>query len=119
MSINLLSTSTSRPMHWIRQASARLNQAISWINQQTNRIEVSENYFLEDSDTYLAVLGGYTVTLSGPEKARKITIKDEAGSAATSPITVVGTIDGTANYVINTDYGSLNLISDGTNWFVL
>ena len=119
MSINLLSTSTSRPLHWIRQAALRLNQAISYINHQTSRTEVSANYTLVDSDTYLAVLGGYTVTLSGPEKARKIIIKDEAGSAGTSPITVVGTIDGTVNYTINTDYGALNLVSDGSNWFVI
>lgn len=119
MSINLLSTSTSRPMHWIRQAAGRLNQAISYINHQTTRTSVDANYTLQDSDTYLALQGGYTVTLSGPEKARKLIIKDEAGSAGTSPITVIGTIDGTANYTINTNYGSLTLISDGGNWFVI
>ena len=106
-------------MNWIRQAATRLNQAITWINHQTNRTEVSSNYTLLNSDTYLAVQGSYTVTLSGPEKARKIIIKDEAGNAGTSPITVVGTIDGTTNYSINTDYGSLMLISDGNNWFVI
>lgn len=119
MSINLLSTSTSRPMHWIRQSAVRLNQAITFINQQTKRTEVSANYTLSDSDTYLALQGGHTVTLSGPEKARKLIIKDEAGSAGTSPITVSGTIDGDPSYVINTDYGSLTLISDGTDWFVI
>ena len=119
MSINLLSTTTSRPLHWIRQAAIRLNQAISYINHQTTRTAVTGHYTLSEADTYLAVLGGYTVTLSGPEKARKIIIKDEAGSAGTSPITVVGTIDGTADYTINTSYGSLTLISDGSNWFVI
>lgn len=119
MSINLLSTSTSRPMHWIRNAALRLNQVISWINQQKHRTEVTANYTISDSDTYLAVMGGYTVTLAGPQKARKIIIKDEAGTAGTSPITVVGTIDGTVNYSINTAYGSLTLISDASNWYVI
>lgn len=119
MSINLLSTSTSRPLHWIRQAALRLNQAISWINHQTHRTEVLADYTLQNGDSYLGVMGSYTVTLSGPAKARKLIIKDEAGNAATSPITVTGTIDGSASYIINTNYGALSLISDGTNWFVI
>ncbi len=119
MSINLLSTTTSRPIHWIRQAAVRLNQAISWINYETSRTDVTANYTLADGDSYLAVMGGFTVALSGPETIRKIIIKDEAGSASTSPITVQGTIDGATNYTINTNYGSLRLISDGSNWFVI
>lgn len=106
-------------MHWIRQAAVRLNQAISYINYQTTRTVVSANYTLEEGDTYLGLQGGYTVTLSGPEKARRLIIKDEAGSAGTSPITVVGTIDGATNYSINSDYGALSLISDGSTWFAV
>ncbi len=42
------------------------------------------------------------------------------GGAATNNITVTpqtGTIDGAANVVINTNYGSVRTYSDGTNWF--
>lgn len=119
MNINLLSTSTSRPIEWIRQSSLRINQALSYINSTNNRTEINSDYTIKNGDYYIAVMGGHTVTLSGAEKSRKIIIKDEAGTAGTSPITVAGTIDGVSNYVINTDYGSLRLISDGTNWFLI
>ena len=46
-------------------------------------------------------------------------VKDAAGAAATNPITVTATastIDGAANAVINTNYGSLTFIFNGTEW---
>lgn len=52
----------------------------------------------------------------------KIVIKDTSGAASTNNITVSpagGTIDGAATAVINTNYGTLTLISDGTNYFIV
>lgn len=52
-----------------------------------------------------------------------LTIKDEAGDASNTPISIVGeggeTIDGQANTTISLNYGSLTLYSDGTNLFTL
>jgi len=55
-------------------------------------------------------------------RGRKITIKDAGGAAAANNITIdtegAETIDGAATAVINNDYNSLSLYSDGTNWFI-
>jgi hypothetical protein len=52
-----------------------------------------------------------------------ITVKDEAGDANTFNITIetagAETIDGAANYTINTAYGYVTLYSDGANYFVI
>jgi hypothetical protein len=50
-------------------------------------------------------------------------VKDESGGAATNNITVdcTGgqTINGAATNVINTNYGSVTVYSDGANWFTI
>jgi len=62
-----------------------------------------------------------TVTLPSAAgvNGRILTIKDKSGTAATNTITVSGanTIDGAASKIINTAYGVLRLVSDGSNWF--
>lgn len=63
-----------------------------------------------------------TITLPAARDGRVIIVKDQSGAAGTNNITVVpasGTIDGAANYVINSNYGLKGFISDGTNWFTL
>jgi len=46
-----------------------------------------------------------------------IVIKDEAGNAAANPITLLGTVQGTANPVINTNYGFVNIYGHDGLWF--
>jgi hypothetical protein len=49
-------------------------------------------------------------------------IKDGKGDAATNNITVTpaaGTIDGSSTAVINTNYGSMQLIYNGTQWNII
>jgi len=65
----------------------------------------------------------HTITLPAPTVGRTLIIKDGYGTAATYNITVARygseNIDGYAsNYTISANYGSLELISDGTNWFI-
>lgn len=64
-----------------------------------------------------------TITLSSsPSTGKIITIKDGKGDAATNPITVTpaaGTIDGAANVTINSNYGSVDLIYNGTEWSII
>jgi hypothetical protein len=50
-------------------------------------------------------------------------VKDVSGNASTNNITItvsggVVTIDGTNSALINTDYGALNFIFNGTEWNV-
>ena len=119
MSINLVQSRTSRPDEWIRQSSGKINGGLQWINQQRNRTVVTGNYTLTDSDVYLGCDGGHTITLAGALSGRRVTIKDEAGTAGASAITVTGTVDGAANPTISTNYGVIRLISNGTNWFTI
>lgn len=57
-----------------------------------------------------------------PATGQAYFIKDNVGSAATNNITIVpnaGNIDGAANYKITTNYGSVELIYNGTMWNVV
>lgn len=76
------------------------------------------DYYVGVSDTSAP----RTLTLATPLGRRRIhIIKDESGAASANPITVDGSgalIDGQATAQIATDYGSLSLISNGTNWHI-
>lgn len=52
-----------------------------------------------------------------------VRIKDSSGNAEALPIVInppgSETIDGASAVVMNSDFESLNIVSDGTNWFVL
>jgi len=69
--------------------------------------------------------GGDTITLPAAATAgegRQYIIKDESGTAATNNITIDGsgseTIDGSLTVAINQNYGSVNIYTDGSNWFI-
>jgi hypothetical protein len=69
--------------------------------------------------------GTQAITLDTDElvSGRMLVIKDTAGGAATFPITIstegAEKIDGQDTYVINVNYGSVTLYSNGTHWFVV
>lgn len=74
--------------------------------------------------TYSAT-GAVTITIPTALMAEKktFTIKDAAGKAGTNNITIspqgVETIDGGVTYIINSDYDSITLYSDGNNWYII
>ena len=89
-------------------------------------VHVGTNYVMISSDVYIGITSTGTiraVTLVNANtcvSGRIVVVKDEGGGAAAFNITVTpaaGTIDGAANKVINTNYGVLRFISNGTNWF--
>jgi len=80
------------------------------------------NYTILTTDyivAYPALTAARSVTLpsSGVTTGQEFIIKDESGNAGTYNITVVGTIDGAANKVLNTAYGTVRLYYNGTGWF--
>jgi len=62
-----------------------------------------------------------TITLPAVFNGKTITIKDISGTASVNHITLLragsALIDGQTQLIINSDYASVSLISDGTNWF--
>jgi hypothetical protein len=60
--------------------------------------------------------------LASPTTGQMHRIKDNTGTAAAHNITVTPSgknIDGAASYVINTNYGSIDICYNGTQWNVL
>lgn len=59
---------------------------------------------------------------SSPRAGQLVDVSDISGAAALNNITITpssGTINGAATQVLKTDYASVKLIFDGTNWFML
>jgi len=85
------------------------------------------NYSVQASDYVITINKTVpevtTVTLPAcPSASRSLIVKDGAGNAASFPITIAGngkTIDGASNYVISANYGSVELIYNGTQWNVI
>ena len=69
------------------------------------------------------VAGAVAITLpASPAIGRTYRIKDISGAAATNNITITpasGNIDGSASYVIGTNYGSIDVVYTGAQWSVL
>jgi hypothetical protein len=70
---------------------------------------------------YTSLTAARSITLLAASQwaGKTLTIKDEAGKAGMFNITVVGTIEGATNKIINTNYGSVKLYSNGTSIFIL
>jgi hypothetical protein len=84
---------------------------------------VEGDYVALDTDYFIGVITGdsYSITLpSGPE-GRAFIVKDILGEASTNPITITdgGLIDGAANTVINTDFGSLTFVYSNGGWSIV
>jgi hypothetical protein len=74
------------------------------------------------TDYFLCVLtvGPVTITLPTGILGTVYIVKDCAGNAQLAPITIQGTsgqlIDGSTTATINTNYGSVTFVFDGTEW---
>lgn len=90
-------------------------------------IVVATNYTVTPADQVVLVhscVGGITITLPASHADQKVyEIKDWSGCAASFPITIdtadADTIDGAATATINVAYGSITVISDGSNWYII
>jgi hypothetical protein len=82
------------------------------------------NYTVTAADTIVALTtltAARTITLpaaSSVTPGKHFVVKDESGSCSGgNTITVVGTINGGTNYVLNSAYASVRLYSSGSAWF--
>jgi len=83
---------------------------------------VGTDYILNVTYTGTGAVTSLTLPTAQTKEGRVIHIKDAAGNAGTNTITIDtgGTekIDGQDTLVINADYNSASLYSDGSNWFI-
>jgi hypothetical protein len=88
---------------------------------------VSSTDDLDPTDYFVAVDttgGAFTLTLqqTGMSSNQIFVIKDIGGDCSTENLTIdtsgAATIDGGATFVINVDYGAINLLYDGTDFWV-
>ena len=93
---------------------------------KVHRTAVSNNASILPTDYLLGVTStaaNYTLTLptASGVAGQIYIIKDESNGASTHNITLATTsaqtIDGSSTKVISTNYGTLKVYSDGTNWF--
>jgi len=74
------------------------------------------NYTAADKDRVLvdSTSGPVSITLPTGVEGLALSVQDVGGMAGTNNITVVGTINGASNYIIEDDYGNVELLfSDG------
>lgn len=80
------------------------------------------NYTMVAADRMVISSGVTTITLpsaiTAGSGARK-TVKREDGTNATTVASTAGTIDGASTVTLSANHQTLNVISDGANWFAV
>lgn len=83
---------------------------------------LATDYILNVAYTTTGAVTSLTLPTAQCVAGRAIVIKDTGGLSGTNNITIdtegSETIDGDETAVINSDYSSINLYSDGSNWFI-
>ncbi len=111
-------TSASSTAGW---AEFQLIKEITDVAAATYTVLTDDDYMLVSYTATAAV----TITIPSAlvSSGKKFVIKDSGGNAGTNNVTIetetAETIDGEASWIINIDYSSVTLISDGTNWFII
>ncbi|CAM3973291.1 hypothetical protein MUGA111182_19945 [Mucilaginibacter galii] len=102
--------------------TAFVNQA-NLVQRKTRRAVANSAATLQATDylvAYTSLTASRALTLGSASafSGLHFVLKDESGSAGTYNITLVGTVNGTANPVaINSAYGVYRFYSNGTAWF--
>ena len=111
-------TSGSATSGLVSIASGKLTHQIT-ITSSTYSVDTNSttsDYVIFTDSTSNAI----TITLPAPTAGRTLIIKDKTGKASTNNVTVAQhsseTIDGNNFFVLFTNYTSITLISDGSNW---
>ena len=104
-----------------QNSEARIGRLPRLAINDTDYTTTANNFLI----AYTALSTGRTVTIDSTlvKEGKRYIIKDEAGGAAANNITIdpagSQTIDGAATATINTNYGTLEVYTDGTNWFTI
>ena len=94
---------------------------VTVVNAATYDLLITDD-ILHVTYTSTGAVTSLTLPTAQTELGRRITIKDGGGNSSANNITVdtEGTekIDGQDTVVLNSDYTSIDLYSDGNNWFI-
>lgn len=82
----------------------------------TTNTTLDENYQAVFVD---ATSGAISVTLPNAATAKGKAYHIKKIDSSNNTVTIIGTIDGVANRVINTQYMNIYLRSNGTAWYIL
>lgn len=94
------------------------------ITRKTRTITASHSVTNDDHIIFCdTTSASFTVTLPSPVDGREIVIKDSRGLAGTNDIVIdtpsTAQIDGSATATLFTNFESVTLVSDGTNWSII
>lgn len=110
----------------IASVSATLSGNIYTVTKSATNIQITPKmFYIGITNTSAARTIGMPDTISGlPSRGQRFIIKDENGLAGSNNITIQtvdGTtlIDGAASILINTNYGAVTILFDGTNYFTI
>lgn len=94
-------------------AGSLANLPVTLIDQAT--------YSPSSSEYFLGVIyaGETTITLPAGTLGQSYIVKDSLGDANTNPITIVGSIDGQAGYILDIDWASVTLVFNGIEWNIV
>lgn len=116
-SVKIGGDSTTDTVDWTRAGQKKYRQA------------KSADYTLTTSDYYIGVTStAATRTMTLPSAAScgsgfTFIIKDESGACSINNIIIDGnaseTIDGSTTYKLSVNYEAVEIICDGSNWFVI
>lgn len=115
---------TTEPLILKKKSSGWVNisnkEVITIASTTTITPTQSSTLYLADSSS-----GSLTLTLSTSslEVGKEVIIKDSTGSSSSNSITVdtegSETIDGQTSFTISSNYISISMISDGSNWYII
>lgn len=97
---------------WCRQQKFRWSELR--VVTTTPFTVTTEDMLLVDDDT----AGATTINLPGPSIGFNINIK-KLGSTGNVTVSSSSLIDGSATFVMTTQYQNLTLVADGTNWNIV
>jgi hypothetical protein len=107
-------------------ASIVANKFVTNLGRRRHITSTTISYLVLATDDIIAVgttSAGITVTLpASPTAGDAFDVKDTVGLAATNNITISGNgndIDGASTFVISTNYGSVTLVFNGSEWNIL
>lgn len=119
-----VSSVTDTELGYLSGTTSAVQTQINSKQTKLSTAAVNSNITLNNNTVALVdTSAARTLTLPAASADAQIVVKDATGSAETNTITLNTTagalIDGAASVTITSNYGSLAVISNGTNWFVL